>query len=376
MKHYFKSGALTLIIGTAFLSSCKKDNEKEQILERETVSTRGIYVLCEGSWNDANSIISYYDVEKKTTVKDYYKQVNGTALGETANDLKVYGSKLYCVVSGVQGDKKSFLDVMNVNTGRTIKRISFNTDTEGKMPRFITFYKNKAYVSNYDGTISRIDTASLTIEENLQLKNGTENAGALEGLAVANGKLYVANSVHGSYPNSLKDKITIIDLATFTKTKDITVTINPVKIAATESGDILVVSWGVYGSIDPTLQKISSTTDAVTGTYSPNVGALAVYQNQVYLATDWGSNVISFNVTTGTVGTSIVQDGTTLTGVYGITVNPFDQNVVVADALTYGETGKAFVFGQDGKVKYSFETGPSPQAAAFNYNYRYVYKPL
>jgi hypothetical protein len=375
LKNYFKPAIAITFAVAVFFSSCKKNNEEEKILVWEITGTKGIYVLNEGSWGNANSTLSYYDIEKKTVVADFYKQVNGTALGETANDLKVYGSKMYCVVSGTQGKPQSFVDVMNVATGKTIRRISFNSNNDGYMPRYIAFYKNKAYVSRYDGIISRIDTASLSIDAELQLKNGADNAAALEGLAVANGKLYVTNSLHSSYPNSLKDKVTVIDLATFAKAKDVTVTINPVRIAATESGDLLVVSWGNYGNIVPTVQKINSITDMVTGSYTANVNALAVYKDQAYLSTDWGVNVISFNINTGAIGSSIIKDATRVNSVYGVTVNALDQSIVVADAISYGtEKTKTYVFGQDGKVKYSFETGMNPQHAAFNYSYKYEYK--
>lgn len=376
-KNYLKfnlKAPFALAAFTVLLGACKKDKQ-ERILEREVVGTKGIYVLNEGAIGGNNSTISYYDVEKKTTIKDYYKEVNGTSLGETANDLKIYGSKMYCVVTGSKAGKNSFVDVMNANTGKTIKRIPFNSNTEGFEPRNIVFYKDKAYVSRYDGKISRIDTANLTIDANeLQLKNGANNAEGLEGLAVTNGKLYVAGSDHYLQANSLDDKIIVVDLATFTKIKDITVNHNPQKLAVSTAGDVFVASWGNYGNIIPALQKISSTTDAVTATYNHNVGPLAISNNQAYLVTDWNSKIISFDILTGTAGAPFVKDGTVVKTAYGITINPFDQSVVITDANNYGTTGNAFVFDKEGKIKYSFETGASPQAAAFVYSYGYIVK--
>lgn len=373
MKNYFKNAALALMATVTFLSACKKSNEREQILGKETA---GIYVLGEGSMGSNNSAISYYDLESKTVIKNYYKQVNGKDLGESATDLKAYGSKLYCVVSGIQGEAKSFVDVMDLNTGKTIKRISFNSVTEGYLPRAIAFHGSKAYVSRYDGKISRIDTASLTIDADLQLKNGANNAEALEGLVVSNGNLYVAGSdFNYFYPNSLNDKVVVIDLTTFTKTKEITVNHNPQKLTVSMAGDVFVTSSGNYSTIQPALQKISKTTNEVTGTYNINAGAMAMVNNEAYLATDWGTGLISFDTTTGIAGGNVIKDGTAVTNVYGITVNPYDQSVVVADALAFGSTnGKAMVLGQDGRVKYSFETAATPQHAAFRT--KYVYKTL
>ena len=371
MKNYVKHAVVAIVATTALLSSCKKDNEREQILGKETV---GIYVLSEGSMGSENSAITYYDIEKNTTVKDYYKQVNGKSLGETATDLKVYGSKMYCVVSGIQGAAKSFVEVMDVNTGKTIKRISFNSATEGFLPRSITFHGGKAYVSRYDGKISRIDTTGLTIEADLQLKNGANDAQALEGLTVANGNLYIAGSDFYLYPNSFKNKVVVVNISTFTQTKEITVNHNPQKITVTPTGDLFVASSGNYVNIQPALQKISSTTNEVVGTYDINAGSMAfVGNNQIVLSKDWGAGLVSFNTTTGATESTVIKDGTVIKNAYGITANPDDKSIVVADALAFGSAmGKAFIFDTTGKLKYSFETAATPQHAAFKT--KFVYK--
>lgn len=380
-KNYnFKCIMIAFITATLLITSCRKDKgiiETKPELVPEITGTKGIYVLSEGSMDAENSKISYYDIEKGTIIADYYFQVNGTNLGETANDLKIYGGKMYCVVSGKQGKTKSFVDIMNVNTGKTIKRIPFNSATDGYMPRYIAFYKDKAYVSRYDGKISRVDTASLNIDGELQLKNGNDNAEALEGLAVANGKLYVAGSAYSSYPNDLENKVVVIDLATFTKTKDITVNHNPVRIAATENGDLYVISWGDYNTIIPALQRINSITDAVVQTEDYDLGAITISKNQAWVTKDLYSSIPNvnpsikaLNILTGKIGSDLISDGTAVGSPYGITINPFDNSVVVAQS-----EGKVNVFGSDGKKKYGFDTSNYfPQHAAFVYNYKYVQK--
>lgn len=366
-----------LMLGALLLTSCDKDKDDPliQILPEVHVpvinSTKGVYVLCEGLMGDNNSAISYYDIESGDSEKDYFKKINGRPLGETANDLKAYGSKMYCVISGIQGKKQSFVEVIDIATGKSLKTISFNSETEGNMPRYIAFHKNKAYVSRYDGKISRIDTASMAIDGELQLLNGTEKAGGLEGLAVANGKLYVTNSVHPFYASGLKDKVTVIDLEKFTKLKDIAVGYNPVKIAAAGNADLLVVSWGNYANLQPDLRRINSTSDEVTGTYNQNVGPLAINKNTAYLITDWNSAIKTFDVATGTIGADFIKDATSINTMYGVTVNGFNNNVLIADGNYYnGNTGHAYCFGTNGKRKFDFETAGLPQHAVFVYNYK------
>lgn len=370
MRNLYKNNILFLAAAmVVFVSSCKKESieiaEKTQVIS----DTKGIYMLCEGLMGNGNSSISYYDVATKTTVADYYKQVNNVALGETANDLQQYGSKMYCVVAGIQGSRQSFLDIIDIKTCKSLKRISFNSATDGYIPRFVAFYKDKAYVSRYDGRVSRIDTASMAIDGEIMLSEG------LEQLAVSNGKLYVCNSSHPYYQNGAKNKVSVIDLATFTKTKDITVNNNPVRIQVADNGDLFVVCWNDYIiNNDPSLDRISSATDTKTASYSYDLGAIAINGSSAYISKDIYSNpdIKALNTVSGALGSSLITDGHSINIIYGLTINPFGKDVMVADANSYnGTAGTAYCVGTDGKVKFSFATGVLPQHAVFNYSYKY-----
>jgi len=361
--------AFALVSIMAF-ASCKKDDVITP-KNLEISSTKGIYMLSEGAWGGENSSIAYYDIATNTVEQDFYKKINNTNLGELANDLKAYGSKMYAVVSGTAGSGNSFVDVMSINTGKSLKRISFNDGKNSFLPRYITFHQNKAYVSRYDGVISRIDTASMTIDAELQLMNGTLKAGALEGIEVANGKLYVANSFNDyANPNSLKSKVTVVDLATFKKTKDIEVGSNPVRLAAVGNGDLYTITWNVWGTDNkPSLVRINSKTDAVAQTEQYDLSSITAIKDQAWVAGNNGINAI--NLATGKLGNNLITDGTTIAIPYGLTVNPFDNTVVVADAVSYTATaGKVYVFSADGEKKYSFLTNALPQHAVFNYTYK------
>lgn len=347
------------------LSSCKKDHTE---IAKE-VYTAGVYVLSEGTFNGNNSAISFYNPDTKEVIIDYYKQVNGTGLGETATDLEQYGSKMYCVVSGAQGTKQSFVDVMELSTGKSIKRISFNSETEGALPRFITFYKNKAYVSRYDGKVSRIDTASLAIDGEVELSEG------LEGLAVANGKLYVANSSHPSYQKKgAKNKVSVIDLINFRKVKDIEVNNNPVRIAAGDNGQVFVVTWNDFiHNNSPSLDVINSSTDTKVNSFPYDIGAIAIQQSVGYVTTDiYAPNaaVRSLNLNTGVLGSPLITDGTAVLSYYGVSINPLNNEVWVFDANGYKPQGFAFVFGADGKKKYETNIAGLPQHAVYLYKTR------
>ncbi|WP_316820101.1 YncE family protein [Pedobacter gandavensis] len=365
-----KNGRLFLLLATAgllSLSSCKKDKLPE--IDPLTLTTKGIYVLNEGSFIAGNaSSISFYNVVTNKVENDYFRKQNGIALGTSANDLKQYGSKMYCVITGTTANAKdSYLEVINIANGKSLKRIPFSDDNGGFMPRFIVFNKNKAYVSGYDGKITKLDTASLTIDSRLPV------GGALEQLAIANNKIYVTNSVQPNFPSANNSSVSVVDLNTFTKLKEIPVGLNPRIIAATATGDLIVQTSGNYSTIAGTIDRLSSATDTKLSTGADlGLSFLAINENNGF-AIGYGASVFlkAFNPASGALGNDLITDGTAtqITSAYTITENPLDHAFFVADGKNYTSNGAMFCYGKDGKLKFSFETGVVPKAAVFQYGY-------
>lgn len=365
ITNFNKLGGI-LLFGAALFTSCTKDRG---IVAERLPTTAGVYALCEGSFGALNaSTITYYDVASNVTTKDYFKLKNGIDLGSNANDLKQYGSKMYCVITGsTVGAKDSFVEVINIATGKSIKRIAFSDATKGFMPRHVEFYQGKAYVSSYDGFVTKIDTGSLNIESRLPV------GGALDGVTVANGKLYVANSLRDDFPNANNASVSVVDLNTFKKLKDIVVGTNPTKLAATVSGEVYVVTNGTYVApfIAPSLERLNGVTDARIQTYDYSLNKIAINGNKGlviafgnYPAPDM---VKLINLSTGALGADFIVDATLVASPYHITINPLDEDVYIADANNYGPEGKVIAFSTSGNSKFSFKTGAFPQSIVFNY---------
>ena len=74
---------------------------------------------------------------------------NQRRLGDTANDIAIYGNKIYVVVN-----VSSTVEVIDFPTGKSIRQISMLRDNgSSRQPRAIAFDKDKAYVCSYDGTV-------------------------------------------------------------------------------------------------------------------------------------------------------------------------------------------------------------------------------
>ena len=193
-----------------------------------------------------NAGLSCFNLNTLTMTVDTFMNVNEKGLGDTANDMIVYGSKMYIAVYG-----SSIIEVTDLS-GKSIKQIKSSGDA--LLPRFFTANEGKVYVSLYDGYVARLDTASLEIEQKVKVGRNPEQ------LVVANNKLYVANSGGLDYntPVGYDKTVSVIDLASFQETKKIEVVTNPVNLVTDSQGDVYLVSMGDYGAIPNTFQRIDS----------------------------------------------------------------------------------------------------------------------
>lgn len=364
----FKKGnqVLTFILVGAFaLSSCKKDKASPE--QPVPSGTKGVYVLCEGPFGALDkSSITYFDLASGVAEKDYFKKQNGVNLGTNGSDLKQYGHKLYCVVTGSKDvSKDAYLEVINLATGKSIKRIVFSDANSDFSPRHIAFHENKAYVTGYDGYVTKIDTGSLNIESRILV------GGALEGVAISNGKLYAANSAHPHFVHSNNSSVSVVDLRTFKKLKDIEVSYNPTKVATAEDGNIYVITGGSYQPfIAPKFEMLNSTNDTRTKTLDYNLSTMAVAGDRGYVITgDYPAVLKRLHPSTGALGLNLISGNTEVTSLYEITLNPLDGNLFVSDATNYSGDGKVFCFDAAGVKKFEFATGAVPLNAAFNYTY-------
>jgi hypothetical protein len=56
-------------------------------------------VLSEGLFNLNNSSLAYIDLQSQIAYSDLFLAANKRGLGDTANDMGLYGTKLYVVVN-------------------------------------------------------------------------------------------------------------------------------------------------------------------------------------------------------------------------------------------------------------------------------------
>lgn len=338
--------------------SCSDDNDNYDYYG-DVSNTNGAYILNEGGMGHNNATLSYYNIDSATVSNNVFQaQNNGLNLGDTGNDMLIYGSKMYIVMTG---SKCIYV------TDRNAKRESTIISTKNsatQQPRYLTASGKYVYVTYSDGYVARIDTTNTS-----EIKDEVQVGSYPEELTVSNGKIYVANSGYGS-----GSTVSVIDIPSFTVTKTINVVLNPTKVTADGNGNVFLISMGDYGTtISNTLQRINSD-------YSVDSLANATYMSlskdskSLYcIYAQWGVTNITYktyNISAKEFEASPFVSSTVAAGFsadpYSINVNPKNGYVYIG-VSDYISEGKMYIINPStGSLVSSFFTGGiSPHGAYF-----------
>lgn len=371
---------IAVLIAFSMLAvSCRKElkplpEEQQQVLPPDPSSrVKGFYLVNEGNMNMNKASLDYMDYTTGLYRKNIYNQANPTVvkgLGDVANDIGVYGSKLYVVVN-----VSNKVEVLDVKSGKRITQINISNC------RYITFNNGKAYVSAYlgkvgdpkapNGIVAQIDTTSLTEEKRVDVGRQPEE------MAIVGQKLYVANS--GAYsPAAYERTVSVIDLNTFAVIKNIDVAINLHRLKADQYGDLYVTSRGDYYGIPSKMFVIDTKADLVKKSFNIAVSNLAIDGDIAYFyGSEWSYDEAKFKITYGMLNVKdevlldrkFITDGTekSILSPYGIAVHPITKEVFVTDAQNYVSPGKLYCFSPQGTQRWSARTGDIPAHFAFIY---------
>ncbi|MFV0565071.1 MAG: YncE family protein [Flavobacteriaceae bacterium] len=377
MKNFLLKNTFCLLLLAITFSACRTDDiiDPEAPEQPDTpdpsVLVKGMYLLNEGNMSMNKAALDYMDYTTGVYSKEVFKTANPDAvggLGDVGNDIGVYGSKLYVVVNA-----SNKVEVLDVKTQKRLKQINVDNC------RYITFYKGKAYLSTYLGTIgdpnapkgmvAEIDTTSLSITRTVEVGRQPEE------LVAHNDKIYVANS--GGYsPPDYESTVSVIDIETFEETKRIEVAINLHRMKIDSEGDLYVTSRGDYYEIPSKLFVVNTQTETVKKTFDVAASNLTIFNDVAYIySTEFsyttGQNTISYNMidtkTETVMEGSFIKDGSEalIKIPYGIAINPETEDILITDAKDYVTPGTLLCFSSEGILKWTVETGDIPGHMAF-----------
>jgi DNA-binding beta-propeller fold protein YncE len=348
----YKEYILVVAVNTAGESSNVTSLLINDNTKPAAASLKGFYILNCGNESENNASLSYYNYETGKLTADVYRTANGKGLGDSAEQLLQYGSKMYITVTA--SNRIVVLD----KDAKEIKSIT-PEGSEPMNPRCMVADKGKIYISYFYGhSVAVLDTASLEIEKIIPVGRYPEQ------LAISGDKIYVANSggLDFGTGTGYANTVSVIDRQSLTVTKDIEVIINPVKLAADSQGDIYVISMGDYSDVKSTLQRIDGETNSVTE--MGNASDMALAGDELYtLYAQWGATAVTYmkydTSTEKIISDNFLPDGGGISPSKSpvIAVNPENKEILMLEA-PYTATGSIYLFTSEGKLKgESIDTG-------------------
>jgi hypothetical protein len=382
MKKYLLS-FLMMAMGAVLVTSCLSDDNSDKNDSSTIVTTTGLYVINNGTWNQNNGSMTYFDYEKLTATQVLQ---GAGGLGDTPNDAYTKGDTIFVV--GSTENTIFAIDKKNLNIIRQVSTTAEMGEAEGYNPRHITGYNNKLYFTTYGGYVGELDANSLS------LTNKWKVGSAPEGIAIGGTSaapiLLVANSDYG-YGNASVSKITISSDQVETITND--KIRNPQEILADENG-FYFLDWGYYdenwNQKEAGLYYYVNSSKSVSKIISDatGMGVGLVYLNGYAV----GYNIVTFNDPYGNTGKPTytrfnsytkTTDQLSLYGDTGmeiispaaIAVDPVTGNIVIASRskdpdtgyTSYTLPGYANMYSSEGRYieNSHFQTGIEPHMIGF-----------
>ena len=335
------------------LASCMKWDYGDAV-EEFNASGAGLFITNEGNFQYGNATLSYYDPATKTVQNEIFFRANGMKLGDVAQSMCIHDGKGWVVVNN-----SHVIFAIDLNTFKEVGRIENLTS-----PRYIHFLSDeKAYVTQlWDNRIFIINPKKYEITGYIQVPDMTMESGSTEQM-VQYGKYVYCNC--WSYQN----RIIKIDTETDQVVDELKVGIQPTSLVMDCNNKMWTVTDGgyegsPYGYEAPSLYRIDAETFTVEKQFKfkfgdwPSEVQLNGTKDKIY----WLNNdVWCMDVTADRVPVKpFLEYNNTL--YYGLTVNPVNGDVYVADAIDYVQNGVVLRYSAEGELLDTFTVGIIPGA--------------
>jgi len=334
------------------LSACSTGDPESPVVPEKAA---GIYILNSGNYYSNDASLVSYDPLTGTVSSDIIAARNGKQLGDVANDMLIYGSKMYIAVTN-----SAIIFICDLE-GNILKEIQ-----EGS-PRHLCAEGGKVYATLFEGYAAEIDTVTFSVRK-------TQVGANPEGIACSGGKIYVADSFGYDTSGTYGTSVSVLDRSTFSVIKEITVLNNPQTLHVTSDGTLYLICWGNYADIPASLQKINPATDAVTtvGDVHPTGMVIGEDDTAFLLCSSYDAqwkqtiNYYTFDLGTDTVIGELVSSTEVPDG-YSLNYDHTDDLLYIG-CSDYRSTGEMYIVTPSGNVLTHFDTGGlNPISVAFRH---------
>lgn len=340
------------VLSLAASTGCMKWDYGSQ--EEFSATGTGLFITHEGNFQYGNATLSYYDPEKKMVENEVFRRANAFKLGDVAQSMTIRNGIGWVVVNN-----SHVIFAIDIDTFKEVGRITNLTS-----PRYIHFLSDdKAYVTQlWDNRIFIVDPKCYEVTGYIECPGMTMETGSTEQM-VQYGKYVYVNC--WSYQN----RILKIDTQTDRVVDELVVGIQPTSLVLDKNGKMWTITDGgyegsPYGYEAPALCQIDAETFTVEKRFefrlgdSPSEVQLNGGRDTLYWINDdiWRMPVDAERVP---VRPFLERRDTKF---YGLTVNPRNGDVYVADAIDYQQQGIVYRYTAEGDPVDRFYVGITPGA--------------
>lgn len=320
----------------------------------DVVSGKGLFITNEGNFMYGNASLSYYNPETREVLNEVFAKANSMKLGDVAQSMVIRNGIGWIVVNN-----SGVIFAIDIHTFKVVGHITGFTS-----PRYIHFLSDeKAYVTQiWDHRIFIINPKEFKITGYIDCPDMTDESASTEQM-VQYGDYVFTNC--WSYQN----RILVIDTRTDQVCDQIVVGIQPTSLVMDKYNKLWTVTDGgyegsPYGHEAPRLYCIDAETRKVEKQFTFKFG-------------DWPSEV-QLNGTRDTLYfinkdiwrvpvtaerfpvKPFIKSKNTL--YYGLTVNPVNSEIYIADAIDYVQPGVILRYSSEGIQLDEFKVGIIPGA--------------
>ncbi len=359
MKAMKKINSTLFVLLMLCLAACTNDNGDEKAPVIDPVLLGENLIICnEGNWQSDNGQLSYYDGVTGQFTNKWFRQVNGTKLGDTPNDIIQVNDTLIAIavnwsniIQYIHPDGTACGATENVPNNRRMC-------SDGRY-LYITSYAHKCGSETFEkGYVAKIDVATKQVVATCEV--GWEP----EGVRLYDGKLYVANTGGYSFSegHDYETTVQVVDAQTMKSLKTIDTGCINLYGEMSQAGQYLCInSCGDYYEVSPKTIILDCKTDKVTtfdfpctynttdGNLFYTVGSAFSYNTGEYVYYIKTIDPATQQVKDGIYSDVITQKIKELTSPYELYVSPYTGNVYFTDAGSYGSAGELYGYRSDGQ---------------------------
>ena len=344
-----------------FFVACSNENGGEDItpeIPKPEIIGENLIVCNEGNWQSDNGQLSYYDGTAGVLTNKWFRQVNGSKLGDTPNDIVQVNDTLIAIAVNWSNI------IQYIHPDGTACGATENVPNNRRMCAdgnylYITSYAHQCGNQTFEkGYVAKIDVKTKQVVATCEV--GWEP----EGVRLYEGKLYVANT--GGYAfsenHAYETTVQVVDAETMKSVKTIDTGCINLYGEMSQAGQYLCInSCGDYYDVKPKTVIVDCKTDEVKtfdfpATYNTSdgecfytIGSEFSYNTGEYVYYIKTINPKTQEVKDGIFCEAITQKIKEITSPYELYISPYTGNVYFTDAGSYGSAGYLYGYTKEGE---------------------------